>query len=152
MNTGIEILESYVYNYCTSGNSSQVCGSSIWWQRGKQALLTIIRAHMYSFCLTMLGILLDISGHAHQVKEMTTSSTVILLTKRYPNPNDCKSGTRRCWTSLCQSALSTITRFVKCMFVLWEGFDQSHLRFFFLCLMHCLILGVYYISFKGIEH
>lgn len=89
------------------------------------------RAHMYSFCLTMLGILLDISGHAHQVKEMTTSSTVILLTKRYPNPNDCKSGTRRCWTSLCQSALSTITRFVKCMFVLWEGFDQSHPHFFF---------------------
>lgn len=62
--------------------------------------------------LMMLGILLDISGHAHQVKEMTTFSIAILLTKRYPNPNDCKSGTKRCWTNLCQSALFTTTRSV----------------------------------------
>lgn len=47
MSTRIKILESY--NYCPSGNTSQLCGGSISWQRGGQALVLIVRAHMYFF-------------------------------------------------------------------------------------------------------
>lgn len=133
-----EILESC--NYCPSGYTSQLCGGSISWQR--RASSSGNCQLTYFFCL-MLGILLDISGHAHLVKEMTTSSTAILLTKRYPNPNDCKSGTKRCWTNLCQSVLSMITRFVECMCLYWGGNDQSCLCFF---LALCLVLRVYYIK------
>lgn len=102
---------------------------------------SIVGAHMSRFCLTTPGILLDTSGRAHPVKEMTTSSTAILLTKRYLNPSDCKSGTKRCWTSLCRSASSMITRCVKCVF----GGDGpiSSLPYAL-----CLILGVYCIHFK----
>lgn len=45
MNTRIKILESY--NYCPAGNTSQLCGSSISWQRGEQILVSIIRVYMY---------------------------------------------------------------------------------------------------------
>jgi len=47
MNTGIKILESC--NYCPSGSTSQLCGGSISWQRGEQALVLMVRAHMYFF-------------------------------------------------------------------------------------------------------
>lgn len=150
MSTRIKILESY--NYCPSGNTSQLCGGSISWQRGGQALVLIVRAHMYFFSLMMLGTLLGTFGRAPLVKEMTTSSIAILLTRRYPNPNDCKSGTKRCWTNLCQSALSMITRFVKCMFVWGGGGVTSLVLVSSLPCALCLILGVYSISFKWIEH
>lgn len=102
---------------------------------------SIVRAHMSRFCLTTPDILLDTSGRAHPVKEMTTSSTAILLTKRYPNPSDCKSGTKRCWTSLCQSASSMITRCVKCVLggywpsVSW--FLPCFMQGLSYCLMRC---------------
>lgn len=117
--------------------------------REESARASIVSAHMSRFCSITPGILLDISGRARPVKEMTTSSTAILLTKRYPNPSDCKSGTKRCWTSLCQSASSMITRCVKCML----GGDWPILSWFLPCpYALCLILGVYCISFKWIEH
>lgn len=61
-----------------------------------------------------LFVLLDtqqgIFGHVPQVKETTTSSTAILLTRRFPSPSACRSGIRRCLTRLCLSASSMTTR------------------------------------------
>lgn len=123
-----------------SRNSCQLGGGATWCQRGERRGVHCQRPHV-PVCLTTPGILLDTSGRAHPVKEMTTSSTAILLTKRYLNPSDCKSGTKRCWTSLCRSASSMITRCVKC--VLGGDGPISSLPYAL-----CLILGVYCSSFK----
>lgn len=57
-----------------------------------------------------LGMWRVTSGPAHPVKEMTTSSTATLLTRRSPSPRGFKSGTERCWTRLLLRGSYTITR------------------------------------------
>lgn len=61
-----------------------------------------------------LSVLLDtrqgIFGLVRQVREMTISSTAILLTRRYPSPSDCRSGTKRCLTRPCLSESSMTIR------------------------------------------
>lgn len=50
------------------------------------------------------------SGHVRQVKETTTSSTAILLTRRSQSQRDCRSGTGRCWTRPLQRGFCTTTK------------------------------------------
>lgn len=47
--------------------------------------------------LYFVGLPQDTSGLALLVKEMITSFTVTLQTRRYPSPSGCRSGIKKCW-------------------------------------------------------